>query len=169
MESGLRTCIFLLAALLLAPQGSFAADGGSTTRATAKAGKPIAPRNLLGRRTFSPSASERAGPNAIGVLVRHHEGVPGPDSGPRGVGSSLQVPAAAGGGQSAAGLAKSGGTLANPRYPGVHPTPTVNPVSPNRPVINGTSLVRHGSTPPGIGGPAKTIAGISGTAIRHKH
>jgi hypothetical protein len=168
MESGLRTCTFLLAAMLLAPQGSFAADG-STARATANVGKPIAPRNLLGRWTFSSSASERAGPNAIGVLVRHHGGVPGPDSGPGGVGSSLRVPAVAGGGQSAAGLAKSGGALANPRYPGVHPTPTVNSIAPNRPVINGTSLVRHGSGPPGIGGPAKTIAGISGTAIRHKH
>ncbi|MGO9702734.1 MAG: hypothetical protein ACLPX7_26140 [Xanthobacteraceae bacterium] len=39
----------------------------------------------------------------------------------------------------------------------------------NRSAINGTNLIRAGSAPSGIGGPAKTVAGINGTTIRPPH
>jgi hypothetical protein len=152
-----------------ATQGSFAADGGSSAgHAAAKVAKPIAPRNLLGRRTFSPSAFERIGPNAIGVSVSRPEGVQGRESGPRGTGAGVQ-PAAAGGGRSAAGLAKGGGRIDSPTHLQLHTTPTVNPAASNRPLISGTNLIRPGSGPSGIGGPPKGVAGVSGTAVRAKH
>ncbi len=39
----------------------------------------------------------------------------------------------------------------------------------NRGVINGTGMVRPGSGPGTVGGPAKAGAGINGSSIRPKH
>jgi hypothetical protein len=171
MENGLRIGTFLLAAMVLgasALQGSFAADKGSTAaRAGAKVGKANAPRNLLGRGTLSPSASERVGPNAIGVSASHHDGVPGRESGTHGMGSAVRFPAPADVGRSATGIAKGSGHIDSPTRPQLHTTPMVNPAALNRSAINGTTLIRPGFHPSGIGGPAKAGA-INGTAIRLK-
>src|SRR5271169_784959 len=109
MDNGLRIGPFLLGATVLgalALQDSFAADKGSTAmHPGAKVGKANAPRNLLGRGTLSPGASERVGPNAIGVSASH-EGVPGRESGTHGMGSSVWFPAPADVGRSATGIAK---------------------------------------------------------------
>jgi hypothetical protein len=57
--------------------------------------------------------------------------------------------------------------------PGSFERPTasviVGPVVVNRSAINGTELIRPGSAPSGIGGPAKTVASINGTTIRPPH
>jgi hypothetical protein len=168
MDNGLRIGPFLLAATVLgalALQDSFAADKGSTAmHPGAKVGKANAPRNLLGRGTLSPGASERVGPNAIGVSASH-EGVPGRESGTHGMGSSVRFPAAADVGRSATGIAKGSGHIDSPTRPQLHTTPMVNPAALNRSAINGTTLIRPGFRPSGIGGPAKAGA-INGTAIR---
>ena len=75
MENGLRIGPLLLAAVVLgalALQDSFAADKGSTAEhAGPKVGKANAPRNLLGRGTLSPGASERVGQSAcLPVIMR---------------------------------------------------------------------------------------------------
>jgi hypothetical protein len=43
------------------------------------------------------------------------------------------------------------------------------PATPNRAVIDGTKLVHPRIAASGLGGPTKTITGISGTSIRPKH
>ena len=164
----MRTCSFLFAALLLgafALDAGFAAEGGSAgSHAASKVGKPIAPRNLLGRRTLSPGASERVAPNAIGVLVPQPGGVRQLSTGPSGVGPAGQPPAADGG-LGAVGLGNGGRTtnLQRLQLPSI---PTAKPTVTNRPGINGTTVNRPGSSPSGIGGPAKAVAGISGTTVR---
>jgi hypothetical protein len=63
----------------------------------------------------------------------------------------------------------------NPAAPG-NPAPvpfhappiTAAPEAP-RSTINGTSVVRRGNGPSGIGGQAKPLAGINGSTIRPKH
>jgi hypothetical protein len=171
MENGLRIGPLLLAAVVLgalALQDSFAADKGSTAEhAGPKVGKANAPRNLLGRGTLSPGASERVGPNAIGVSASHHEGVPGRDSGPHGIGCTVQFPMPADAGRSATAIEKGIGHIGSPTQPQLHTTPMVNPAALNRSAINGTTLIRLGFRPSGIGGPAKSSA-INGTAIRLK-
>jgi hypothetical protein len=169
-SNGLRTCSLLLAALLLgafALDAGFAAEGGSAgSHAARKLGKPIAPRNLLGRRTLSRGASERVAPNAIGVLVPQPGGVRQLSTGPSGVGPAGQP--AADGGRGAIGLGNAGRTtnLQRLQLPSI---PTAKPTVTNRPGINGTTLNRLGSGPSGIGGPAKAVAGVSGTTVRPRH
>jgi hypothetical protein len=168
-RKGLRADLLFLAAMLLAvpaSQGSFAAEA---LHAATKVGKPIAPRNLLGRRSLSRPASERVAPNAIGALVPQSKGVQGGESGSRGARPDVQAPATAARPRIEAGFAKSGGPINSPTRLQLHTIPTVNPAASNRPVINGTSLSPRGSSPSGIGGPAKAVAGISGTAIRPRH
>jgi hypothetical protein len=57
--------------------------------------------------------------------------------------------------------------------PTLHPLGSLNtnshvPTTLNR-GVNGTSVARHGLVQAGIGGPAKTSAGLSGTTIRPVH
>ncbi len=57
----------------------------------------------------------------------------------------------------------------NPAPAPFHAPPiTVAPEAP-RSTINGTSVARRGNGPSGIGGQAKPLAGINGSAIRPKH
>ena len=163
----MRTFPFLLASMLLsasALQGSLAADGSSASgHAAVKVGKPIAPRNLLGRRTSPTVPVERIQPNAIGIIA----GRPGRESETRGTMPAVRLPAV--GGTSAAGFAKPGGPLQSSHPPQLHTTPTVPSAVLSRPAISGTGASRPGYAPAAIGGPAKTTAGISGTAFRAKH
>jgi hypothetical protein len=50
-----------------------------------------------------------------------------------------------------------------------NPVSAIPPIASSRGVINGTALVRIGSGPAAIGGPARVVAGLNGTAIRLKH
>jgi hypothetical protein len=124
--------------------------------------KSIAPRNLLARRMAAPGALGPVVRDAIGVSVTHREGlehftivVHGPATGAIGI---------AGG--ATGRVAKPEGSIA-PAIPNANAL--VRPTVLNRGAINGTSLVRPGSSPSGVGGPAKTVAGINGTTIRSKH
>jgi hypothetical protein len=129
--------------------------------------KSIAPRNLLARPMAAPGASEPAVRNAIGVSVVRREGLE------QHIGEHVSSIAhgAASGAMGVAGTATS--RFAKAEGPIERPTPNANlfvkPAALNRGAINGTSLIRPGSAPSGIGGPAKAIAGINGTAIRPKH
>jgi len=73
------------------------------------------------------------------------------------------------GGTSGAGPATQGAGLESSNHLQFHATPTVNPVVPNRPAISGTGAAHPRSGPAVVGGPARTVVGISGTAIRPKH
>jgi hypothetical protein len=57
------------------------------------------------------------------------------------------------------------------RHPNVaqpNPVSASTPAASNRGMINGTGLVRIGSGPAVVGGPAKVVAGLNGTTIRPK-
>jgi hypothetical protein len=166
-RSDLRAFPLLLAAVLLAGSaiggGQAAEQAPITGRATAKVGKPIAPRNLLGRRTSVAVPAERIQPNAIGVVP----GRPGRESETRGTMPAVRFPAV--GGTSGAGFAKPGGRLEGSHQPQLHTTPIVPSAVLSRPAISGTGASRRGYAPAAIGGPAKTAVGISGTAFRAKH
>jgi hypothetical protein len=169
VPSDLRTCPLLLAAAMLAASaigGGLAAEEAAIAgRATTKVGKPIAPRNLLGRRTTQPATTQHIQPNAIGVWVdrQRHEGET------RGMMSGVNSPGAVVSGTSGAGFARQGPGLQSSSHLQFHTMPTVTPVVPSRPVISGTGAARPGSVPGAIGGPARTVVGVSGTAIRAKH
>ena len=166
-RSDLRACPLLLAALLLAGSaiegGQAAEQAPITGRVTTKVGKPIAPRNLLGRRPSPALPAERIHPNAIGIVA----GRPGRESETRGTMPAVRLPAV--GGTSGAGFAKPAGPLEGSHQPQLHTTPTVPSAVLSRPAISGTGASRAGYAPAAIGGLAKTAAGISGTAFRAKH
>jgi hypothetical protein len=116
-------------------------------------------------RPHSLSAPEPSGGgvvrNAIGMSVGRHEDLKRRDGEPHGLRPAAQIPAVA------AGVTQSGDV---DRPPIVKPNagPTVSPAASSRGAINGTSLTRPGHAPSGVGGPAKAVAGISGTTIRPK-
>lgn len=158
-----------LAAVLLAGSSnvgdSAAGEAPVAAHAPAKVAKPVAPRNLLGRRISQPVATQHVQPNAIGVLVgqqRHENEI-------RGTTSALHPPAPVIGGTSGTGPAIQGAGLQSPNHLQFHTAPTVNPVIPSPPAISGTGAAHPRSGPAVIGGPARTVVGISGTAIRPKH
>ena len=160
--------LFLAAVLLAASSNvgdSAAGEAPVTAHAPAKVAKPVAPRNLLGRRISQPVVPQHVQPNAIGVLVeqQRHEGAI------RGTPSAIHSPAPVIGGTSGAGPATQGAGLQSPNHLQFHATPTVNPVVPNRPAISGTGAAHPRSGPAVVGGPARTVVGINGTAIRPKH
>jgi hypothetical protein len=131
--------------------------------------KPVAPRNLLARRTPAPGASEPAVRNAIGVSVVRHEGLGQPVTG-RGAPSTIARNPAVG----ANGIVESPAShFANAERRVDRAPQTANPIvksiAPNHGGIDGTGLTRRGSVPSGIGGPATFVAGINGTSIRPKH
>jgi hypothetical protein len=117
---------------------------------------PKPPRNPSARGEFAPGSVNR---NAIGTLVVRPE-VPHAGGGePAGQISAKPV------GTEPGSVAKIDPTL----QPHVMPQPKLNPVSPiavNRGMINGTTMIRRGSAPTIIGGPAKASAGGSGSAFR---
>lgn len=158
----------LLAAVLFggsAIVGSSVAEEASIAgRAATKAGKPLAARNLLGRRTSPPVAIQRVQPNAIGVVIDR----PRHESETRGTTPAARSPAAMVGGTSGVGLAKPGAPLENSSRPQFPTPPTVNLVVPSRPAISGVGAAHLRSGPAAIGGPAKAVGGISGTTIRAK-
>lgn len=116
------------------------------------------------RRLSAHSVSGRVTRDAIGVPVARQEGLE-QRNGPH---LPAVVPNATNGAISSgagSGLAK------NPGTPGGPPLNALGrPAAFNRGTISGTNHSRPGfGSPPGIGGPAKSTAGISGTGIRPKY
>jgi hypothetical protein len=126
-----------------------------------KAVTTATPRNLLERRPRAPAAVETVHRNAIGMTVIRHEGPNqhlGAHNDVQGV-TRPPVPDA--------------GHFANTERLGDRTTSNASTIAksiaPNRGMINGTRQARPGSSLSAIGGPAGTVAGISGTTIRPKH
>jgi len=139
----------------------------------------VAPRGAAVRRGNAPEAGNHVARNAVGARVVRHEDGRGRDGKTHGA-VAVSAAAAAGIDRSIPdSLAKADGSLGG-RPSGVQPSvvqpnaistvaPTVAPAALNRGMINGTKVVRLGFAPAVIGGPTKTVAGISGTMIRPKH
>jgi len=139
---------------------------GGRTRASIAPARIVVPRNLLGRPGALPSTAETVRRNAIGVAVAHREGLQQPNLAHAGLVPYRAAAGAIGGVSRTNGLlAKPGGPLARPA---AHANPLAGPAHWNRGSINGTSLVRPGSSLSAVGGPAKSVAGIDGTAMRPK-
>ncbi len=138
--------------------------GGRDKVGGSRAVKLVAPRNLLARRVAVPNGTEPVVRNALGAVVPRREGF---DQHNR-ERLSIVVPNSASG---ASGLADSaiGRITKSQGSSGRPPRLIVRPVVVNRSAVNGTSLIRHGFAPSGIGGPAKTVAGINGTTIKSPH
>ncbi len=125
------------------------------------------------RPIFRPrrSAHESAGRvtrDAIGVPVAHPGGIEQEKAERHDIPALVDNPAAAptGLGANVSGLARTGGVFGH--------TPSnanrnVRSIVPNRGTINGTNFARPGVGSSSVGGPAKPVAGISGTTIRPKH
>lgn len=162
-RSDLRVHVLLLTAVLLAGSAFGGGRAAEQGHVATKAGKPAAPRNLLGRRTLPSIPAERMRPNAIGVVpVR-----PAFETATHATAPTPRFPAV--GATSGVGLMKPGAGLETFHQPQLHTAPTVPPVILSRPAISGTSVTRPGSAPIAIGGPAKTAGRINGTAFRPKH
>jgi hypothetical protein len=171
-ESGLRIGSLTAAVVLLAASAiaaSFAAEGRSGKTSV----KPVAPGHLRWRQTTAPSTSEPAVRNAIGVpVVVRHQGVERLDRERHDFPSALRSPAAAAtgvAGSGTGGVTRVEGDLGGSRI--VHPNagPTVTATALNRARISGTGVVRPGSGPSALGGPARAAHGINGTLVRPKH
>jgi hypothetical protein len=103
--------------------------------------------------------------NSIGVVVPAPARVEPPHEG-------THLPTVAPRQPSATTPLGSGNALAHPAKPEFANRPTspiVTAPAVNRGAINGTGVTRHNVGPPRIGGPAASVAGINGTAIRSKH
>lgn len=120
--------------------------------------------------THQRLATRPSGPvvrNAIGIVVGphdnsvHHDGRVAPLV-VRGPAGATGVTTGAGG-----AIAKATGIPETNKF--AHPVPTPGLVPPRRATISGTGLVQRGSGPAQIGGPAKSVVGISGTNVRPKH
>lgn len=129
----------------------------------------------LARHIFRPrrlSAREGRGGvtrDAIGLPVARHDGIEQPEGQRRELPGLAHDPAVAPtgfGADASGGLARTGGVFG--RSPS-NANPIVRPAALNRGTINGTNLTRPGLGPSSVGGPAKPLAGISGTTIRPKH
>jgi hypothetical protein len=137
---------------------------------------PLVPKPFVLRHPAAPNTGVTgAAKNAIGATVHDQVGLeptrgsfyPGPGTGlrPGGLESANLHGATIGGvpGNSGAGKAGNGSP-----YPGaVLRSPST--IGTNRSVINGTGMIRPGSGPPVLGGPAKSVVGINGTNVRSKH
>jgi hypothetical protein len=127
--------------------------------------KPGAPRNLLARQRFVPAVFGPVARNSIGVAVIQRDAME-QHGGAHHVFSAVTH-------SPAFGLnANSAGKVEPVPIFGRSTTQSANlfarPLAPNRSGINGTAIAHHGSALAGIGGPAKSVTGISGTSIRPK-
>jgi hypothetical protein len=102
--------------------------------------------------------------NAIGQPVVHQPAVGGSPS-------MVQRPAVTLGvtGNKPGSLANANAGVGGPGYLRSNASRTVPAAAVSRGRIDGAALIRPGVAPSGLGGPAKAVAGINGTAIRPKH
>ncbi len=132
----------------------------------------LAPGSLRPRRLSKLGTPDRMMRNAIGVPLARHGGLERRDGEHHDFPTVVRVPAAGATGVAGSGTASPAtaeGRVDRPTILRANASPILSPVAPNRGTINGTSLNRPGFSPSGVGGPAKQVAGISGTAIRPKH
>jgi hypothetical protein len=147
-------------------------SGGSADRARLgnpkfRIGAPasINARRVVTRRTVAPMTR-----NAIGLTVSPRTGIQGQSNGS--YGAAVRTPAGETSGAPASGLgrlSKTDSALGRPLItsPGARPAVTAAVVP--RGAMIGAGKIRSSSTPAGLGGPAKSAAGISGTDFRPKH
>jgi hypothetical protein len=109
--------------------------------------------------------------NAVGMPIERHGDTPSEAGKAYGGKPALPVSAAtpAGTDRGAPNIVPSDGVVRPSNVAQPNPLPTINPAASNRGMINGTGLARIGSGSSVIGGPAKMVAGLNGTAIRLKH
>jgi hypothetical protein len=122
-------------------------------------------RLLAPRRPSTPGTFKPGLRNAIGVPVAPHGGLE------RGEGEHHAVPSGVSNAP-ASGTAVSTTAedrLERPAFVRPDTGSGLSPSTPNRGMISGTGTTHRGAGPQGIGGRAKTVAGISGTTIRSKH
>ena len=125
------------------------------------------------RHIFRPRRSAHESPggvtrDAIGLPVARHDGME------QGSGQRRDLPvlghdpvaAPTGIGAKSSDFARPGGAFGHRPS---NANQIVRPVVVNRGTINGTNFVRPGIGSSSVGGPAKSVAGISGTTIRPKH
>ncbi len=120
---------------------------------------------LAPRRPSTPAKFDLGMRNAIGVPLTPHGGQEQRDSKHRGVPSI--VPNSSGLG--AAGSTKAEGHVERPALLGADTGLGLNPGMLNRATINGTGATHLGVGQHSIGGPAKAVAGISGSTVHSKH
>ncbi len=128
----------------------------------------IAPRNLLAPRTSASGRSQTIVRNAIGITVAHLGGSE------RRIGAHHDSLIVVHGANAVAAVAGSTpgrlGKVEGPIDRSIaHANPVIKPFVLNRATINGTTLNHRGVGPSNVGGPARPIAGINGTAIRPAH
>jgi hypothetical protein len=125
------------------------------------------------RRVFSPSgASHQTTHNAIGAAILQHDSSEQRGSERAIAPTVASSPAAAifgSAGGTTGGLAKPAGVPEHGAILQPNTSPIVSPDTFRRAAINGTSMSRRGPGTSGIGGPAKTAAGINGSTIRPTH
>jgi hypothetical protein len=122
----------------------------------------VSPRNLLGRPARSFGTIDQLSRNAIGMPTVRQGTVKGAEREPFDGRPAAPISVGAG------SLAKADESFERRTLPGPNSL-AVRPAVPNRAVIDGTRLVRPNIAASSLGGPTKTIAGISGTSIRPKH
>jgi len=148
-------------------------------RAGTKSGKPGEAKTKLSlpgvknphRRVFSPVlASRRTVRNAVSVPVSQQELLERHAREHPFAASTPHIPAGAIGvlGNTGVGVAKPDAGLIRQTSSPPSASPGVNSAVVNR-GISGTSMSHRGVSPSGLGGPAKTAAGINGTTIRPTH
>jgi hypothetical protein len=128
------------------------------------------PGNFHAHRLPAAGTVNTGARNAIGLPVTRHESIQERSGESHGV--PVQSAAHENPGLAASGadnLAKTDGGLERPAIVRRVPSSIVSAPVAQRGTINGTGLVRPGSAPSGLGGPAKVIVGINATTIRPKH
>ncbi len=124
------------------------------------------------RHIFRPRRSESSGyvtRDAIGVPVAHPGGIEQGRAERHDIPALVNNPGAVPtgfGANASSDFARPGGVFG---HTPANANRIVRPIVPNRGTINGTTIVRPGFGPSSVGGPAKPVAGISGTTIRPKH
>ncbi len=131
--------------------------------------RPFARHMFRPRRLSAREGRGQVTRDAIGLPVARHDGMEQPSGQRHELPGLIHDPAVAPvgfGANANGGLARTGGALGRPSS---NANQIVRPAALNRGTINGTNLTRPGVGPSSIGGPAKPVAGISGTTIRPKH
>jgi hypothetical protein len=124
------------------------------------------------RHIFRPRRSESSGHvthDAIGVPVAHPGGIEQGRAERHDMPALVNNPGAVPtgfGANASSDFARPGGAFG---HTPANANRIVRPVVPNLGTVNGTNFVRPGVGSSSIGGPAKPVAGISGTTIRPKH
>jgi hypothetical protein len=126
-------------------------------------------RNAVGAIIERRATVPQSGPSAPSDALRQGAGLPPPDAQV----SGARSPGTASTGDAAKQLSGAPpASSANAMPPGSHPSKAtaLAIVTANAPVVNGTAMMRPGSSGGAVGGPAKVVTGaISGSSFRPRH